>query len=89
MTETTVIDLARQAMLVSAQLAGPALALTLLAGVIVSVFQAITQIQEMTLTFIPKVIAAALGVLLFGPWMLESLINFTSRLFCDLPYLAR
>ena len=89
MTETTVIELARQAMLVSAQLAGPVLALALVAGILVSVFQAVTQVQEMTLTFIPKIIAAALGLLLFGPWMLQSLVSFTARLFNDLPYLAR
>ena len=76
-------------MLVSAQLAGPVLAVALVAGILVSVFQAVTQIQEMTMTFIPKIVAAALALLLFGPWMLQSLVDFTDRLFNDLPYLAR
>lgn len=89
MTETTVIELARQSMLVSAQLAGPVLAVALVAGILVSVFQAVTQVQEMTLTFIPKIVAAVLALLLFGPWMLQSLVDFTARLFNDLPYLAR
>ncbi len=89
MTEATVTELARQAMLVSAQLAGPVLALALLAGIVVSILQAVTQVQEMTLTFIPKIIAAALGILLFGPWMLRTLVNFTARLFTELPYIAR
>ena len=89
MTETTVIELARQSMLVSAQLAGPVLAVALVAGILVSVFQAVTQVQEMTLTFIPKIVAVVLALLLFGPWMLQSLVDFTARLFNDLPYLAR
>ena len=76
-------------MLVSAQLAGPVLAVALVAGILVSVFQAVTQVQEMTMTFIPKIVAAALALLLFGPWMLQSLVDFTARLFNDLPYLAR
>lgn len=67
----------------------PILGLGLIVGLIVSVFQAATQIQEMTLTFVPKIIAVAGVIVVFGPWMLRSMVNFTTKLFISLPYLAR
>ncbi|HKM18041.1 MAG TPA: flagellar biosynthesis protein FliQ [Limnochordia bacterium] len=59
--------------------AGPALGMGLIVGLTVSIFQATTQIQEQTLTFIPKIIAVLASILLFGPWMLRVLVNFGSQ----------
>lgn len=64
--------------------AGPILILALAVGLLVSVFQATTQIQEQTLAFIPKIIAVLVGVVIFGPWMLTKLVEFTTDLFQNL-----
>ncbi len=63
----------------------PALLLGLVTGLIVSVFQAVTQIQEPTLAFIPKIVVVALAILLFGPFMLALLTDFTTRVFAGIP----
>jgi flagellar biosynthetic protein FliQ len=67
----------------------PALLLGLATGLIVSVFQAVTQIQEPTLAFIPKIIVVALAILLFGPFMLALLTDFTTRVFAGIPAFIR
>jgi flagellar biosynthesis protein FliQ len=64
--------------------AAPCLVFGLVAGVLVSMFQAATQINEMTLVFIPKMLAVGLAVLIFFPWMLETIIEFTQRVFENL-----
>jgi flagellar biosynthetic protein FliQ len=87
MTDTAVIGIALQAMLVAAKLAGPILIVALVIGFAVSVFQSATQIQEVTLSFVPKVVGAALVMLLMGKWMLNSMVSFTTRLFDQLPSL--
>jgi len=69
--------------------AGPILGVSLVIGMIVSVFQAMTQINEITLTFIPKIVATAAALVLFGPWMLTRLITFTTTLFQSLPDYVR
>lgn len=89
MTQDYVIHLAREAMIVAAMLAGPPLVLGLVVGLAVSIFQATTQIQEQTLTFVPKIIAVFIGILLFGSWMLNSIVRFTENLFASLPSLLR
>jgi flagellar biosynthetic protein FliQ len=53
-------------------------------GLIISIFQAVTQIQEQTLVFVPKMIAVFIGLLVFGPWMLRQLLNFTEQIFGNL-----
>lgn len=63
----------------------PILALTMLVGVLISVFQVVTQIQEMSLTFVPKLVAAAAAVLVSGPWMLRKLSAFTTSLWSSIP----
>jgi flagellar biosynthesis protein FliQ len=63
---------------------GPILLLALVVGLLVSIFQATTQIQEQTLAFIPKIIAVFLGLVFFGPWMLVRIIEFTSNIFNNL-----
>ena len=70
-------------------LAGPVLLFGLIAGLIVAVFQALTQINEMTLIFIPKIGATVLAIALFGPWMLQKLINYTTALFESIPGVTR
>lgn len=70
-------------------LAAPVLGFGLVVGLLVSVFQAATQIQEMTLSFVPKILAATAALVLFGPWMLRSMITFTTKLLTTIPHLAR
>src|SRR5215470_14198539 len=89
MSVEAVIGIGRGALELTFALAGPVLAFGLIAGVLVSVFQAMTQINEMTLTFIPKIAATAAALLLFGPWMLTKLVGFTVTLFQSLPHYVR
>lgn len=67
----------------------PVLGIGLVVGLIVSIFQAATQIQEMTLTFVPKILATIAAVVIFGPWMLSSLVNFTTKLLNSLPDMVK
>jgi len=85
----TVIAIGRSALELTLALAGPVLLFGLVAGLAVSVFQALTQINEITLTFIPKIAATAAALVLFGPWMLTRLIGFTTTLFQSLPGYVR
>jgi flagellar biosynthetic protein FliQ len=78
-------DLATRTLWVTLLVSAPILGLGLAVGVAVSIFQAVTQIQEMTLTFIPKVIAIFLAILIFGKWMILILLNYTSNLWSNLP----
>lgn len=89
MTPETVLQLGRNALEMSLILAGPVLAFGLVAGLAVAIFQALTQIHEMTLTFIPKIGATILALVLFGPWMLQKMVNYTVALFESLPGLVR
>jgi flagellar biosynthesis protein FliQ len=75
----TVMDLGRDAMLTALLLSAPVLGISLIAGLLVSIFQAATQIQEMTLTFVPKMIACAIALAVFGPWMVNVMIRFTDQ----------
>jgi flagellar biosynthetic protein FliQ len=65
------------------------LGLGLLVGILVSIFQAITQIQEQTLSFVPKIVAVFVAVLLFGPWMLSLMVDYTREVFLQLPQMIR
>jgi flagellar biosynthetic protein FliQ len=75
------ISLGRDAIFVCFMVAAPVLLISMVVGLIISVVQAVTQIQEPTLTFIPKIIASAVAILFFGPFMLALLTDFTSRVF--------
>jgi flagellar biosynthesis protein FliQ len=77
MTEAEILDIARQAIYVILKLGGPAMVLALIVGVSISVFQALTQIQEQTLTFMPKIIVIFLSMLVLLPYMFETLNSFT------------
>ena len=87
MTPETVITLIQRAMEVLVLLAGPILLSVLAAGLIVSVFQAATQINEATLSFIPKLLIAFLVFVLAGPWMIGVITDYTTRLFQSIPSL--
>lgn len=76
-------------MLVTVELAMPILLVTLVIGVVISIFQAATQIQETTLTFVPKIVAVIIAFALMGPWMLSLIVHFTAGLFSSAPSLIR
>ncbi len=79
MNQGTVLELSRQAMQVALMVSLPILAVSLFLGLAVSVFQAITQVQEMTLTFVPKLLGMAIIMSLMGSWMLTTLVGFTTQ----------
>ncbi|MES2490891.1 MAG: flagellar biosynthesis protein FliQ [Pseudomonadota bacterium] len=87
MTPETVITQGRDALQLALMLAAPLLLTSLAVGVIVGIFQAATQINEMTLSFIPKLVAMAAVLVFTGPWMLRLLMEFTTRLFENIPNL--
>ena len=89
MSQNLVLYLAKEALWTILLVGGPILAVSLVVGLVVSIFQAMTQIQEQTLTFIPKILAIMLVLLLFGPWMLRILTTFTTNLLTQLPTFAR
>ena len=89
MTDAAVLELAQRALVVAIIVSGPVLGFGLVVGLIVSIFQAATQIQEMTLTFVPKILAVVAAVLIFGPWMLSSLVRFTTNLLTNIPEIVR
>ncbi|MGI5901193.1 MAG: flagellar biosynthesis protein FliQ [Desulfitobacteriia bacterium] len=85
MTENQILHLTREAVATAILVGGPILIASLLVGLIVSVFQAMTSIQEQTLSFIPKLFAIALILVLLGPWMIKVMTNYTVNLFMELP----
>ena len=89
MTETDVLQLAREAMTVALMLSLPILMAGLLAGVMVSVFQAVTQVQEMTLSYVPKMLAVVLASAVFGSWMLAKIVAFTADTFAHIPNITQ
>lgn len=89
MTEELVIKLGQEALKTTALVAAPLLLSTLVVGLVVSIFQAVTQINEATLTFIPKMIVVALVVLLAGPWMMDVMSQYTVNLFEDIAVMVR
>jgi len=85
MTDSDVIDIALQTMLVALKLSAPVLLPALAIGFVISVIQSMTQIQEFTLAFVPKLIGVGLSLLISGNWMLHTLIDYTNDLFARLP----
>ena len=88
MSHQLVVDLARNAIMLALLVAGPMLVFALGVGLIISVIQAVTQIQEQTLAFVPKLVAVAATFLLALPWTLQLLIKYTTELFRSLPSLV-
>ncbi len=89
MTPEFVVTFAKDALSLTILVAMPMLGLGLLVGLTVSVFQATTSIQEMTLTFVPKILAVLGGLLYFAPWMLDKLVTFTESVFQNIPLYIR
>jgi len=85
MTAQTVLTLAQQALWITALVAAPLLLTALAVGLVVSIFQAATQINEMTLSFIPKLLAIFGALVIAGPWMLAMLVDYMQRLFTSIP----
>lgn len=87
MTDTAVIEIAMRTMVVALKLSAPILATALAIGFTVSLFQSMTQIQEFTLAFVPKLVGVGLALLICGNWMLHTLVNFSLDLFESIPSL--
>ena len=85
MTDADVLEVVAGAFLIAAKIAGPILGVALIVGVVVSLLQTVTQIQEMTLTFVPKLIGAGLVILLAGNWMLQELVAWIEALWSTIP----
>ncbi len=85
MTEAFIIDFAMESLKTTLLVSAPMLGFGLVTGLVVSIFQAVTSIQELTLTFIPKILAVFLALLLFFPWLLQVLLNFTSKILIHFP----
>jgi flagellar biosynthetic protein FliQ len=85
MTPETVLTIASESLTLTALLAAPLLLVTLITGVLVGVLQAATQINEMTLSFIPKLIVLVLTLMITGPWMLQLITGYTRTLFNNIP----
>jgi len=88
MTPETVLTIAQRALEMTLLLAAPMLLVALLVGLLVGVFQAATQINEMTLSFIPKLLGMATALVIAGPWMLKELVNYTHTLIESIPSLV-
>jgi flagellar biosynthetic protein FliQ len=85
--QDTVVGIAVQAMEVALKVALPLLLVGLIVGLLVSIFQAVTQIQEQSLSFIPKIIGLAVLIVILGPWMMDKLINYVTNLYMAIPSL--
>lgn len=85
MDQSVIISLGRESLYTVIKLILPVIGLGLLTGLIVAVFQATTQIQEQTLAFIPKILVIMLAVVIFGPWMLSTMVDFVINLFQNIP----
>ena len=85
MTPQTVLTIAQQALTVTVLVSAPLLLTALVVGLVVSIFQAATQINEMTLSFIPKLLAMFGALVVAGPWMLATLVDYIQRLFASIP----
>jgi flagellar biosynthetic protein FliQ len=88
-TEGYVITLGQNALYTALLMAGPLLAISLAVGLVVSIFQATTQLQDQTLSFVPKIIAVFAAVILLAPWMMKILLSFTQNLYLGIQYLTR
>jgi flagellar biosynthetic protein FliQ len=89
MNSDMVIGIARQAIQVTLMVSLPILGIGLVVGVVISLIQAATQIQEMTLTFVPKIVSIFVGLLLLLPWIMNQLVTFTAELFSNIPNYVR
>jgi flagellar biosynthesis protein FliQ len=89
MSQDLILEIFRSAMKTAVLVMSPILLVTMVVGLVVSIFQAATQIHEMTLTFVPKILAVVICLLVLFPWMLNQLTSFTISLFSNLPMYVR
>ena len=89
MTPEFIVGFGKEVVWITLLVAGPMLLFGLVVGLIVSVFQAVTQVHEMTLTFIPKILAVIFALVLFFPWMMQIMLTFTEKLFVNIPLYIR
>ena len=88
MSDAAVISLAQDALLTAFLVSAPILVVSLVIGMLISVFQAMTQINEVTLTFVPKIFGVFAVAAILGPWMIGTMVSYTTRLFATLPLIA-
>lgn len=89
MSQSLILELGQRALYTVLLVSMPMLGLGMLVGLIISIFQAMTQIQEQTLTFVPKILAVMFALFFFGPWMLGVLVEFIEQLYTSIPQLLR
>lgn len=89
MGEADVMGILMRALTLMLEMSAPMLLIAVAVGVLVSIFQAVTQINEMTLAYIPKILAVFLALAIFGPWMLQMMLSFSSNIFIQLPSLVK
>ena len=85
--DTSVVEIAVQTMIICAKLCAPILIMSLAVGLLVSLFQSVTQIQEVTLSFVPKAVGVGVALLVTGNWMLKEMVTYTQELFASIPHL--
>lgn len=89
MSETFIMSIGKDAIMMAMLIAAPVLLISMLVGLTISIFQAVTQIQEQTLTFVPKMVAIVVILLVLGPWMLKTLVGFTEQMLSNITYIVR
>ena len=89
MDENLIFDLTRQALWIAVRMSAPLLAVALVVGVVIGLFQALTSVQEMTLTFVPKILSMFIALLIAFPWMMDKMLTFTRELFMNIPMYLR
>jgi flagellar biosynthetic protein FliQ len=85
MSTDLIMGIAAETMKVTLLVSGPVLLVGLIVGLVISIFQAVTQVHEMTLAFVPKIVAVMLALLFTAPWMIDQLVSFTHNLFTNIP----
>lgn len=83
MTEQQVIDVTRKALFIIIECSAPVLIISLVVGLVISIFQTITSIQEQTLTFVPKIVGVFIGVMIFGSWMMNTIVSYMQELWSN------
>jgi len=87
--EAVVLALAKESLIVALEVSAPVLGASLVIGVVVSIIQAVTQVNEMTLTFVPKLVGVFVAMLIFGPWMMQTLLGYSAGLFTNMAAFGR
>lgn len=89
MSETFIVSIGKQAVTAALTVAAPVLLISMVVGLLISLFQAVTQIQEQTLTFVPKMLAIIVAFIILGPWMLQTLVQFIQNMFYNISFVIK